>query len=204
MSHFLKVILASFAILSAAYSVNAQDTRVYEVRFNPIMKPDGVYEFINECAANEWCKDVVKRVAEYYGVSPAAVDAAATVLEATYNREGEETRFYLNADSSGDMRAFCRATLEFDSVAGRKTPSFSIAISAGALRIYGQTPKLQIGEGRTWIDAVLVVEDVPRPQLEDLVRRGRCTIPIESGNEIVYHCKGRAEGGRPKCSGQNF
>ena len=195
----LFLIFTSFSTIANAQS---HDRRTTHFHFNPVMEPDGLQDVVVECYRNHACWGPFRgAVASLTGVD---VNIVGTIASLGYEKKGEETRQWLKPDQGW---SFCRANLVMISAAPKTSgdkSSFSIGMHSSGMGLYAHTPRQNAGRGRSWIDLVIVVEQVKSAQLSHFLNSGDCTIaPGRAENwEKRYSCNSRP--GTKSCRSRHF
>ncbi|MGO7969855.1 hypothetical protein ACC705_02475 [Rhizobium ruizarguesonis] len=188
--------LTFVAAMSAVSSqVAATDYAVVSEKVNPVMQPKGVPDIVVDCLNNTACAALAEAAAAYVGVPPDTVSGGAALV--SVDRAGEEGRYVIRLPAGYQ---YCRSTIQTISVVpatGDRASVMGASSIKEGVSVYTWTPKRNLGEGETWIEADYTIIGV-REDIADAQRvAGRC----KPYGRTIISCRGASgtNKGQPSC-----
>ncbi len=152
--------------------MTSDDFTVISVKLDQVMQPKSATDTFVECTQNAACKAIIDVAAAYVGVdSSMFTSAVAAIAE---SKAGEESRFAYKLPSGYQ---YCRAKVETVSVVpatGDRASFMSIDADAREVRAYTWTPRQNLGNGRSWIEANFTIIGVKDNLVQQYRSNGRC------------------------------
>lgn len=145
---------------------------VMKVKLDQAMQPTNITDSDAGCASNSACKAVIDAAAEFVGVSSSVMKSAVAPIQQT--RLNEADNFYF---SFPDGYQYCRIMVETVSVVpetGDKAALMSIAGANRNLRVKTWTPRLDLSQGRGWIEANFIIVGVRNDMVPKYHSNGVC------------------------------
>lgn len=206
-----RVVIASSVLIGLVFLGNVasaqSEQRFRYIHFNPTMEPEGLQDIARECLGDKICQVVLKKASTAIGVpNPEIVLPLLNVAINSGSKKGEETKLTVSPEAGF---RFCYGHIEMHSAAPKdegKRSSLSVSVHSDAIGFYAHTPKQDIGKGRSWIDLVLTVSQVPADEYPELWASQACTIgPKAAGSNpwhAQYHCN--SDSGSSRCGNRYF
>jgi|GEM_PF-6973210 len=177
------------------------ETTTTALHINPVQQPWNFRQVARQCMyTSDECRGAIEAIGSYVGIPPGAIvetmrTADSLGLGVSLSHQGEEYTMRIDPPPGYHV---CNARVNMTSLApanGKYSPTFSFRVSEDGVDNYNFVHKLKAGQGRSWVDAILIVvfEKDGSNAFE------RCVGDLTS-REFVYSCKGVAGGnGLPGC-----
>jgi len=193
MHRFFLIVGTTF--LFSMGTANASDNLVViKVRLDQTMNPLSATQAFEDCTKNPVCKTVIDGAAAYVGTDSSYVTTAIAAV--TASRQGEESNFDYKLPAGYQ---YCRAKLETISVvpnAGDRASAMSVRGNERSLGVYTWTPRLGLGQGRSWIEADFTLVGVKDEMVGKYRDSGQC-----KSQYLIVDCRGGSgiNKGAPAC-----
>jgi hypothetical protein len=187
-------LISTLATLHASLALAGDDLTVIKLTLDQTMQPKGITDTIVECARSPICKVALDAAAAYVGVDSSVVTSAVALAAQT--SAGEENNFSFPIP---DGYQYCRAKIETVSVvpaSGDIASFMSITGTASSVDVYTWTPRLPVGQGRSWVEADFTIVGVRNELAEQYRARGVC-----NAKYVRAECRGATgiNKGSPAC-----
>lgn len=193
----ITIIFGSLAlILMTSASVSAQTYMVVQAKLNQVMEPQSMTDAFQACIQDMACKFIVDSAMNYFGIpSDSVTSAIAQIPRQEY--VGEESFFTFQLPSG---YSYCNSRTETISIVprdGSRASLMRVTSIPRGLDIYTWTPRQAKFDGRSWVEANVMIVGVQNSYAEAAYASGSCRRP---GKELT-NCRGNGTGGdgRPAC-----
>jgi hypothetical protein len=176
-------------LLLAFGATGAQTTNdfvVISAKVDQTMNPKSVTETALECVKNAACKAALDAGAAMWGIEGSLVTSLAATI--TTEKKGEESWVGITLPTGYE---YCRSAIRTVSVVpatGNRASYMGVSADKPGLSVYTWTPKRNITEGRTWIEADFVVTGVKTDVAQKYRESGKCN--ANALPRTVVACRG--------------
>ncbi|WP_299738349.1 hypothetical protein [uncultured Roseobacter sp.] len=200
----MRAILVCIVLLQGSSYAAAKDVIEVKVPWNPVAHPQTFGEVTDDCLRNNKCVGALDALGAAVGLPPGSISTAVRGFQGfggrfSGHRQGEQYRIYSHAPAGFRI---CDVRVNMISAAPinkNRSPTFAATVQSDEIfELYSFVHRLQIGRGRSWVQAVATVRFVRRGSPQDV------GCHVKSGAKYQYYCNQRRKDGHPYCGNVAF
>jgi hypothetical protein len=167
-------------------------------RINPEREAKRPEEVLRECTNNEKCNAVLDEIGAYYGVPKGSAKVVMKIVPV--NADGEMTFYDVDVPEGYKYCNYTLKTVSINPPTGDRASFIELQSTDQGVKVATWTPRGQFGQGRSWVDAYLVV----RGAREDLIEGMRASHACQRPDPTKVTCRGdysksQVNHGQPGC-----